>query len=110
MRLTHLFVLMSAVLLSCAACSGTAPTTASTIASMSISGAPPAVGGRSQYSADVTLPNGVEQNVTNVATWQSSDTAVASVSSTGLVTGVAAGSATLTATYQGVSVSQKITI
>ena len=110
MRLTHLLVLMFAVAVSAAACSSTTPTSSSTITSMSISGAPPAVGGRSQYSANITLPNGTQENVTNVVTWQSSDTSIATISTTGLVTGVAAGSATLTATYQGVSVSQKITI
>ena len=39
-------------------------------------------------------------DVTNSSAWVSSNTSVATVSSTGLVTGVAAGSATITATYQ----------
>ncbi len=45
-----------------------------------------------------------------VVTWQSSNTAVATVSSSGLVTGVAAGSATITATAEGVSGTAAATV
>jgi hypothetical protein len=52
----------------------------------------------SQLVAAATFPNVPSQNVSNAATWQSS-TAVATVSSAGLVTAVAAGTTTITATY-----------
>lgn len=48
--------------------------------------------------------------VTNQATWSSSDEEVATVSSTGLVTRVAAGTATITATYAGVSGTRTVTV
>jgi hypothetical protein len=43
-------------------------------------------------------------------TWSSSNTTIVTVNSSGLVTGVAPGTATITATYQGVSGSQAITV
>ncbi|HTJ53703.1 MAG TPA: Ig-like domain-containing protein [Cyclobacteriaceae bacterium] len=49
-----------------------------------------------QLTATITPSNATNQNVT----WSSSNTAVATVSTTGLVTGVAAGSATITVTTQ----------
>ena len=55
----------------------------------------------SQLTATATLSDGTTQNVTNTATWSSSNSGVATVSSTGLVTAVSFGSATITATYQG---------
>ena len=48
-------------------------------------------------------------NLTSVSAWSSSDTAIATVSSTGLVTAVAPGTATITATYGGVSGTSRIT-
>ena len=45
-----------------------------------------------------------------VVTWASSNTAMATVSSSGLVTGVAAGSATITATSEGQSGTSAITV
>lgn len=55
-----------------------------------------AVNGTQQVTATVAPSNATNKNVT----WSSSNTAVATVSSTGLVTGIAAGLATITATTQ----------
>ena len=55
----------------------------------------------SQLTATANLSDSTSQNVTNTATWSSSNPAVASVSSTGLVTAVSFGTATITANYQG---------
>jgi hypothetical protein len=55
----------------------------------------------SQLTATATLANGTTQNVSAQATWQSSNTAVATVSATGLVTSVGAGTAIISAAYQG---------
>ena len=50
------------------------------------------------------MSDGTSQDVTSLATWTSSNTLDATVSSTGLVTGVADGSGiVITATYQNVS-------
>lgn len=54
------------------------------------------VDGTQQLSATVTLPEGQDQTVT----WTSSDDSIATVSDSGLVTGVASGSATITASVQ----------
>lgn len=56
-----------------------------------------------QMDTDATFLNGVSVDVdgSGEITYATSDAAVATVSSTGLVTAVAAGSATITATYLG---------
>lgn len=56
------------------------------------------VGQTQQMTATATNSDGTTKDVSNTATWQSSNAGVASVSSTGLVTGLTAGSTTLTAT------------
>ena len=67
-----------------------------------ISGAAPQVGHTSQLKAIAQMSDGSAKDVTSDTTgWTSSDVAIATVSSTGLVTGVASGSVTVTATYQG---------
>ena len=55
-----------------------------------------AVGATQQLTRTITPSNATNQNVT----WSSSNTSVATVNSSGLVTGVAAGSATITVTTQ----------
>lgn len=49
-------------------------------------------------------------NVTASATYTSSNASIATVSSSGLVTGVAAGSATITATYNGATATSAVTV
>jgi trimeric autotransporter adhesin len=68
-----------------------------------------ASGVTSQLTASATFADGSAQIVTNVATWQSSDSTVVTVSSVGLVTWIAKGTATITATYLGTSGSVGIT-
>jgi hypothetical protein len=68
------------------------------------------VGQTAQFTATATMSNGTSQTVTTQATWQSSNTSVATVSSTGLVTAVGAGSADIRATYQSVSGSAAVTV
>jgi hypothetical protein len=50
------------------------------------------------------------QDVSAHATWQSSNTGIATVSPAGVVTGVAPGSVVITATFQGMSGSLNATI
>ena len=55
----------------------------------------------SQLTATANFSNGSTQNVTGSASWLSSNVAVATVSSPGLVTAVGPGTATISAAYQG---------
>lgn len=63
-----------------------------------------------QFTATATLSDLSTQDVTNSASWSSSAPAVASVSTTGLATGVSAGSATIQATFSGVSGMTTLTV
>ena len=81
-----------------------------TISSLSLSGAAPGVGTTAQFIATAVPSNSTAGlDVTAASTWTVSDTTIATVSR-GLVTGVKAGSTTLTATYGGSTVSQQISI
>jgi uncharacterized protein YjdB len=66
-------------------------------------------GGTQQFTATGVNDDGSTTNVNSV-TWTSSDTAVATVSSTGLAKAVAAGTATITATSQSVTGSATLTV
>ena len=92
-----------------AACSSS-PTSSTTVASIAITGSAPAVGSTSQLTATATMSNGTTQDVTSSATWVSGDTAIATVSGAGVVTGISAGSTTVTATYQSVTASDSIAV
>jgi hypothetical protein len=85
-----------------------APT--ATVNSVTVSGSSPAVGEATQFTATAALSNGTTQDVTAQAAWQSSNTAVATVSSAGLVRSVAAGEADITATYSSVIGSRHVRI
>jgi hypothetical protein len=68
------------------------------------------VGATKQFSATGIYSNGTTSNLTNVATWSSADIAVATVGVHGLATGQLAGTATITATFNGVSGSTVLTV
>lgn len=110
----------AAVLLTHIACGGggkssapTAPTTpttpaAPTVTSLTVTGSgcaggvcPGQVGNNLQLTATVQLSDSTTQNVTSTAQWSSSNTTVATVSASGLVTFRAAGDADVLAIYQG---------
>ena len=59
-------------------------------------------GARSQLTARVTLSDGASEDRTNTATWQSDNTTVATVSAQGLVTVLASGDTSITATVSDV--------
>jgi hypothetical protein len=89
----------------------TVTATAEPVASVEVapSSASVVVGGTVQLTATPKDANG--QPLTGrTITWASNATGVATVSTTGLVTGVAAGSATVTATSEGQSGSSSITV
>jgi Right handed beta helix region/Bacterial Ig-like domain (group 2) len=60
-----------------------------------------AIGQTGQFSATATLTDGTTRTVTSLATWQSSKTAVATISTAGLVTAVGLGTTAIIATYEG---------
>jgi Big-like domain-containing protein len=100
-RLITLLTLIVGVMIFTAACgSSTAP---SSIQSITVVGASPVVGGVSQMTATGVLADGATEDVTTTATWMSADPTVATVSSTGVVTGVAAGATSVFATVGVVS-------
>jgi trimeric autotransporter adhesin len=96
-----------------AACGGSStPTTAATVSSLSVTGSAPAVssGPTSQFKATATMSDGTTQDVTSTAVWSSSNLADATVSATGIVTAVAPGLVSVSATYQSVTASDQIVI
>ena len=64
-----------------------------------------AKGTTQQFTVTGTYSDGSTQNLSSEVTWSSSNGAIVSVSATGVATGTGAGSAQITATYQGQSVS-----
>ncbi|WP_409931518.1 Ig-like domain-containing protein [Vibrio owensii] len=68
------------------------------------------VGADTQLTATASYSDGSEPDVSNASDWTSSNNAVATVSPNGLVTGVAEGTANITAEYQGETDSKTITV
>jgi hypothetical protein len=100
-------VLAFAFLMAAVPCSGSSsPTPANpspTVTSVTITGTPSLNGGNltSQLIARATLSDGTLQDVGTLATWSSSNPAVATVSASGLVTAATIGTTTISAVYQG---------
>lgn len=114
-RVRSLFVLIALLLL--AGCGGGKPPGGAFIPGVSVQGTaiqPPtatiAVAGTQQFRAIVTLTNGQTEDVTADATWTSSSTAIATINGSGLATGVSAGVAIITASFDGFSASAKLTV
>ncbi len=75
-----------------------------TLTSIAITPANPpsfAKGTTEQFTATGTYSDSSTQNLTTVVTWTSSNTSVLTINSSGLATGTGAGSATISAAYQG---------
>lgn len=66
--------------------------------------------GTSQLTATLTRVDSSTEDVTSKATWSSGTPAHATVNSSGLVTGVAAGTSVITATYAGKSNTRTVTV
>jgi uncharacterized protein YjdB len=69
-----------------------------------------AMGATQQFTATATQSGGSPNDVTASAQWSIANTAVATVASGGLTTGVAAGSTTITASYNGITANAPITV
>lgn len=109
-----LFILSSIILLiSCSSGSsgGSGGNTISSIQITSSNGSYPMhIGINSQLTAIAVYQNGNYTNVTTTATWSSSNTAVATVNSTGLITPVSAGSVNIIASFSGIQNSISLTV
>jgi hypothetical protein len=95
-----------AALAGMSACGSKSPTepSAVTVTSVTVSGSNSVnVGSASTMTASARKSDGSTEDVTSGATWQSSNTAVATVSSTGRVSGVAPGSSNISAGFGGVT-------
>ena len=68
------------------------------------------VGRTQQFTATANYSNNTSSNITGSATWTSSDTTIATISSGGLATGVAAGNVTITATSGSISGTTTLTV
>jgi len=101
-RIVTFFVLILGATLLTAAC-GSTTTAPTTLSSITITGTSPVVGSASQLIATGVLNDGVTEDVTSTASWMSSDPSIATVSSSGSVTGVAAGTAAVYATVGNVT-------
>ena len=99
-----------AVCAAAAACGGGSSTGSGDVASISVTGIsqPLTVGATAQAAATATDANGAV--LVRSFTWNSSNPAVATVASTGLVTGVSAGTATISASVAGKSGSLQVTV
>lgn len=94
-------------------CSGGSFTsTTKTVTAIAVSPTPAsvAVGGSQQLNATATYNDGSTGSVTSAVTWASSSASIATVSAGGMVTGVAAGSATVMASLSGVNGTAPITV
>ncbi|WP_404835547.1 Ig-like domain-containing protein [Aeromonas media] len=69
-----------------------------------------AAGTTAQFKATATLSNLATLDVTAQANWQSSDPGIITVTSAGMATGVAPGSATVSINVQGFVASQSVTV
>jgi hypothetical protein len=69
-----------------------------------------ALGSPQQLTATATYSDGTSGNVTSQVAWSSSNTSFATVNNSGLATGVAAGSTTITATLCSISGSTTLTV
>ena len=67
-------------------------------------------GGTFHVLATAHYGNGPGENVTNTASWQSSDPSVASISQQGVLTTLAAGTTVVTATFQGTAGTISVTV
>src|SRR5271165_3956116 len=83
-----------------------------TLVSIAVTPANPSIAAsqQQQFTATGTYTDGSHQNLTSTATWTSSATSVATISSGGLANGVAAGSTTIQATSGSISGSASLTV
>ncbi|HEY3886535.1 MAG TPA: Ig-like domain-containing protein [Vicinamibacterales bacterium] len=77
---------------------------------ISVTGSAPPVGGQTQFAAVAIFNDDTTQDITTTSTWQSSDPAIATVNTTGVVSAVASGVVTLKVTFDNITGSTTITV
>ena len=112
MKVTTLFCAVAVTLAACGQASSPNPTAPSnpTVTAIVVTSASATASASFQVNASARLTNGTTTDITQVAVWQSSNTQIASVSTTGYVTVVSNGSVDLKASYQGLTASTHVTI
>lgn len=75
------------------------PSPVEDVVKVSVVGTPPTVDSASQFTAIATRLDGSTTNITSQATWRSSNSSVATVNATGLVTAVSTGSVDIVSTF-----------
>lgn len=112
MKLRPFVVLLFALAIgiSAAACGSNTPTTPTSVSTISVTGTVPGVGSTAQFFAVATMSGGTTQDVTTTAAWSSSDTTIATVSATGVVTAIASGPVVITASLSGVSGTDAVSV
>lgn len=68
------------------------------------------VGATQQFSATGTFSDGTQQDLTGQVSWSSSNVNVATISTTGLATGVASGSTTIAAAINGLTAQTTLSV
>lgn len=110
-RVRSMSVLLIAVtMVGFAVACGGSTTSPSSVSSITVTGSAPAINATSQLTATAVMSDGTTQDVSTSATWQSANTGTATVSSTGLLTGVASGTVVVQATYSSVTGSISLTV
>lgn len=91
---------------------GTLTVSSVTLASIAVTPAVPtiALGGTQAFTANGTFSDASVVDITNTATWTSSNLPIATVLATGIATGVSAGTSTITATSGLVSNTSTLTV
>ena len=95
---------------------GCQTTPSPTVKSLALAGSAPAVGAAKQFTVTATLVDGSTKDVTNETPgiagpfWSSASTTIATVSATGVVTGVAPGSVAIVVRYRSVTTNMVIQI
>ncbi len=86
--------------------------TTATLQSIAVTAAGPSIvqGLTDQFTATGTYSNGSTQNLTSQVTWSSLNTAVVTINTSGLATGVAVGSTTIQASLGGVQGSAQLMV
>src|SRR5579863_126874 len=102
-------ILAGCCLVCLSGCGGPSTPTAA-VNSITVTGTAPLFGATSQFAAAASLVDGTIRDITPFATWSSSNTQCATVSPSGLVTGLQVCQVTITAAFQGVSGSALIGI
>ncbi|MGC2637038.1 MAG: Ig-like domain-containing protein [Acidobacteriaceae bacterium] len=90
----------------------TVSSTAPSLTSIAVTPSAPSIaaGATQQFTATGTYSDGTTGNITSTVTWVSGNTKVATITAAGLATGVASGSASITASLNGVSGSATLTV